>query len=201
MSFGPQSREGSATSIKHGLLKRRLPAVEIAYLDPNISGAVEGTMDFRLQLKNLSGNLNVHIYAGFATPDSQGGIEAADVTAGAATIQLTPTELTPNNGRVFLRPVFQDPTAAQNENHPLPQDLPFGWEFTTESDEVYIDIVVDLVTIADVIDEPLEGNLVVGAVVEYNGEWWNIDAAEKAISAVILQGVGSGKAIIGTGGA
>lgn len=200
MSFSPQTAEGSANSIKTGNLKRRLPAVVLAVLDPNTSGAVEGTADFRVQLKNLSGDLNVHVMAGFGSPNSQGTIEAGAVAAGAAVMQLTPTQLTPNAGRVFLRPVFQDPTAAQNENHPLPQDLPFGWEFTTEADEVYIDITVDLVLIADVIDEPLDGLLVVEAIVEYNGQWWDIKAAEMAISRVILQGVGA-PLLIGTGGA
>lgn len=196
-AFGLQTREGSSNSIKHGDLKRRLPVVVLANLSSATTGATSGTATFRLQLKNLSGDLNVHVFAGFASPNSQGTIEAGAITAGAATMQLTPTQLTPNAGRVFLRPVFQDPTAAQNENHPLAQDLPFGWEFQTEADEVYIDITVNLVTIAV---GALDGLLVVDAVVEYNGEWWDIKAAELAISSVILQGIGIPR-IIGTGAA
>jgi hypothetical protein len=198
MAFAPQTREGSSNSIKRGDLKRRLPVVVLAVLDGGTTGATSGTVTFRVQLKNLSGDLNVHVLAGFGSPNSQGTIEAAAIPAGAATMQLTPTQLTPNAGRVFLRPVFQDPTAAQNENHPLPQDLPFGWEFTTEADEVYIDIAVNLVTIAAITPIPISGQIIVEAIVEYNGEWWDIKAAELAISSVILQGIGA-PLTIGTG--
>lgn len=200
MSQMPQTLGGGTQGFKVGSLKRRLDAVHLAKLDPSTSGAVSGTATFRIVLKGLNGDLNIHLLAGVVSPDGQTLVDPSQVVAGAATMQLTPVQNLPNAGRVLLRPVFQDPTAAQNENHPLPQDIPFGWEFSTEADEVYVDIVVDLVLIADFADEPLDGLIVVQATVEYNGQWWDTKAVQYALGQVQLSGVGN-LMTIGTGGA
>jgi len=197
--YSPQTAEGSTNSIKRGVLKRRLPAVILARLDP-LTPAASAVVPFRLQLKNISGDLNCHICGSFSSPTDGSPINPAFLGPGAVTMQLTPSVLTPNAGRIFLRPVFQDPTAAQNENHPLPQDLPFGWEFQTEADEVYIDVNANQSLITS-IQTGLDGQLLVQVTVEYNGQWWDIKAAQEALSRVILQGSGGTPFILGTAGA
>lgn len=187
----PQTIGGGSHGFKVGSLKRRLDAVTVAILDPLTTGTT-GTANFQLFLKNLNADLSVHLFGAFSSPD-QSGLDPSIIPAGAVTIQLTPRALTPNVGRVYLRPVFQDPTAAQNENHPLPQDLPFGWEFTTNADEVRVDLTVDL----GLFDGSENGQIIVGCDVEYDGAWWDTEAYRYAISQVQL--TKPGVLIIGTG--
>src|SRR5882724_11011523 len=132
----PQTRLGGTNSFKVGSLKRRLDPVIVAILDNTVGGpAVPTSETRRIVLKNLNGDLNIHVCAAAVGPTDGTSIQPAELAAGAATMQLTPVVYTGTQSKIFLRPVFQDPVAAQNENHPLPQDLPFGWEFSTEADE------------------------------------------------------------------
>lgn len=184
MDRPPQTWEGGSNTFKIGSLKRRLPAVVLATLNSGVTSSL-GALQQHIILKNLNGSLKVQIMGSFSSVDGKTPIIPANIPAGAVTMQLTPVVLTPNAGKIFGRPVFQDPTvAATNQNHPLPQDLPFGWEFSTEADEVYIDIAI-----ADVFGGlNLDGQIVVAASVEYNGNWWSIDAIKFAISQVQLTG-------------
>lgn len=180
MSLLPGTREGGTDTFKVGSLKRRLPAIILATLDSSQSSD-HGVVDQQIVLKNLSGTLKVQIAASFTSVDGLTPISPDLVPAGAATLQLTPAVLTPNGGKIFLRPVFQDPTASPNSNNPLPQDLPFGWEFTTEADEVYISVSMDNDLFGG---SNLDGQIVVAATVEYNGSWWSTEAIKYAISQV-----------------
>jgi hypothetical protein len=184
MDRPPQTWEGGSNTFKVGSLKRRLPAVVLATLDSQQASDL-GIVAQQIVLKGLSGTLKIQIMAAFSSVDGLTPISPDLVPAGAATIQLTPAVLTPNAGKIFGRPVFQDPTASPNVNTPLPQDLPFGWEFTTEADEVYIDVEIDN-TLLD--GSKLTGQIVVAATVEYNGSWWSIEAIRYAISQVQLTG-------------
>jgi hypothetical protein len=88
-----------------------------------------------------------------------------------------------NQPKIYLRPVFQNPfAAAPNSNNPLPQDLPFGWEFSTEADEVYIDIQFTMAKAPGSVD----GNVVVQVTIEYNGQWWDTKAIQAALGQVQL---------------
>jgi hypothetical protein len=184
MSQLPQTLEGGANSYKVGSLKRRIPAVILATLD-NSSVSDLGTINAQLVLKNLNGVLKIQIAASFASVDDGSAITPDEVPAGAATMQLTPAVLTPNQGRIYLRPVFQDPTASPNANNPLPQDLPFGWEFSTEADEVYINFVIDSSLLEGT---NLGGAIICAVTIEYNGQWWQTEAVRYAISQVQLTG-------------
>ena len=184
MAFAPQSMEGGSKSYKHGILKRRIPAVILARLDPLTVGNVATTTK-QLVLKNLNGDLNIQIAASFSATSDGTAILPAVIPAGAATIQLTPVVNTPNAGKLYLRPVFQDPTAASNENFPLPQDFPFGWEFKTRTDEVYIDVIINNSLFNGTF---LDGQIVIAVTIEYDGEWWSTEAVQYAISQVQLTG-------------
>jgi len=193
MDRPPQTWEGGSNTFKIGSLKRRLPAVVLGIFRSDETSNI-GTVSQQIILKNLNGSLKIQIMAAWASIDGDTPVTPDDIPAGIATMQLTPVVLTPNAGKIFGRPVFQDPTASPNSNTPLPQDLPFGWEFSTEADEVYIDIEMD----TDAFNgTQLNGQLVVAATVEYNGSWWSIDAIKFAISQVQLTGCQA--AIIGTG--
>jgi hypothetical protein len=189
----PQDWEGGSNTFKIGSLKRRLPAVVLATLNSSQTSSL-GTINQHIVLKNLSGSLKCQIMGSFSSIDGKPAIVPASIPAGAVTMQLTPVVLTPNAGKIYGRPTFQDPTALANQNHPLPQDLPFGWEFSTESDEVYIDVVI-----ADVFGGlALDGQIVIAASVEYNGDWWSVEAIKYALSRVQLTGANPPQ--IGTAG-
>lgn len=192
MAQRPQTWEGGSASYKVGSLKRRLPAVILANLDSFTAGDLLTTTR-QLVLKNLNGDLNIQIAASFASPTDGTAILPSAIPAGAVTMQLTPVVNTPNAGKIYLRPVFQDPTAASNANNPLPQDLPFGWEFSTEADEIYLDFIIND-TLFGATD--LQGQIVVAVTIEYNGEWWSTEAVQYAISQVQL--TGCQPALIGT---
>jgi hypothetical protein len=89
--------------------------------------------------------------------------------------------------RIPVRPVFQNPAGAINENDPLPQNIPFGWEGTTNEDEVWIDVTL---TGAEWATEGVDGRVMVYVTVEFNGNWWDIAAIDRALSNVTLEPMG-----------
>ena len=99
MSQLPQTLGGGSNTYKVGSLKRRLDAVILARLDPLTVGN-EGTTTKQLVLKNINGDLNIQIAASFSSPTDGTPIMPDDISAGAATMQLTPSVLTPNAGRI-----------------------------------------------------------------------------------------------------
>lgn len=178
----PDSRIGGTNSYKVGSLKRRLDPVIVANLSSAfVSDVLTPTQ--RLVLKGLSGDLNVHIAAAPVGLTDSTPILPSAIAAGFATMQLTPVIVCGNQAKIYLRPVFQNPfAAAPNSNNPLPQDLPFGWEFSTEADEVYIDIAFN----DSLVPSNANGNVVVQATVEYNGQWWDTKAIQAALGQVQL---------------
>lgn len=194
MSGIPDSRVGGTNSYKIGALKRRLDPVVVALLDSTVE-ADGNTTSVQVVLKGISGDLNCHIAAGPIGKSDGASIMPVSFPAGMGTMQLTPVVMQGNQPKMFLRPVFQDPfAAAPNSNNPLPQDLPFGWEFSTEADEVYIDIVIQNGLTTEV---PINGSVVVQATVEYNGQWWDTKAVQAALGQVQLIGV-TNPPVIGT---
>lgn len=179
------TREGGPDVYKSGSLKRRLPIVTVCELSPTDETGVVTAFTTRLLLKNLNADLKVHIMAAVASNVGIDPIEAGDVPAGAATMQLVPKALPPDSPPLFLRPVFQNPALAQNENHPLPQDIPFGWEFSTNTDEVAIDIVITPLLWDST---ELRGKILVMVDIQYDGAWWDTKAVAFAIGQVQLVG-------------
>lgn len=189
----PLTRMGGSDVYKRGSLKHRLESQTFARLAGGVTVTGAATETQRFKLTGLSGALNVQIAAGFVPVDGgdvsgQGAlITPARIPAGGATMQLTPITNFGDKGRVMLRPVFQDPTLPVNSNNPLPMDLPFGWEFSTETDEVWIDIVVTKDWTGLAVNDPtLLGLGVVQVTIEYNGQWWDTNAIKWAIGQVQL---------------
>jgi hypothetical protein len=177
----PNTRIGGTNSYKLGSLKRRLDPVVVAVLSSATEANGNVTLA-QLVLKGISGDLNIHIAAAPVGLTDSIPIIPSTIPAGWATMQLTPVVLCGNMPKFYLRPVFQDPfAAAPHSNNPLAQDLPFGWEFSTEADEVYINL-----TINGGILEGVDGNVIVQATVEYNGQWWDTKAIQAALGQVQL---------------
>jgi hypothetical protein len=184
MSLQPATRQGGTKSWQKGSLKRRLPAIRFANLVPGASG--DTTVTSTMKLTGLSGALNVQIAAGFVTGDGN-LIKPVLIMPAGVTMQLTPVNNFGDAGRMMLRPVFQDPALPVNSNNPLPMDLPFGWEFSTECDEVWIDLVINRNwTNFPLASPPLVGTAVVEVTIEYQGQWQDVEAIEFMIGQVNL---------------
>jgi hypothetical protein len=182
---------------KEGNLRRYLQSVALFELDPTTTPGENVTRE--LWLTGLSGNLKLQISVGMIREGDDGNSTPYVWPADGGTVQLYPTTKFPDVGqrRVFLRPVFQDPTDVTNTNEPLPQELPFGWEGAfTMADDVMIEVTLNAAAFAST---ALTGQVVVQVVVEYNGAWWDIAAISRAMGKVNLTG-GSVPQKFGTGG-
>lgn len=204
MTNRPNTQQGGQTGVFAGSLKRRLATVPLARLSSTAEGSDFVTQTSRLLLKNLMGDLNVQIAVGvvstvtpgtgFTTPLRPEDYPAAGTVFG--TVQLTPINNFPDaNGKAYLRPVFQNPALPQQQNNPLPQDIPFGWEADSRCDEVEIEVVL---TAAGWAGEIIDGLVVCQVTIEYNGEWWDVDAINFALGQVTLVGAPSDPPIIST---
>lgn len=180
------TRQGSTTSYQQGSLKRRLPSVILAHLTSSVVNEGDDHQ-FRLRLNNLNQYMSVQIAAAYVGNKTEEPIKAADVVNNAVTYQLTPVNNFTDTGPVWLRPLFQDPAGAPNENHPLPQSLPHSWEFSTNADMVFIDL--DLTSAAFAATD-LDGRVVVQVTIEYNGSntYFDLRTMSFGISQVQLTG-------------
>lgn len=184
----PNVSEGGTHGVLIGALKRRLKTITIARLSTSEGTTLGVSANSRLLLKNLNGVLNVQLAVGVLSVSGSPLRPSQYPAAGTAfgTVQLTPINNFPDgNQKIYLRPVFQDPAQPQQENHPLPQDIPFGWEFETRADEVEIDV---LLTADGWQSSGINGNIVVQATVEYNGSWWDQQAISYALGQVDFMG-------------
>ncbi len=180
----PGTRVFSNEAYKIGDLKRRLPTLVIANFFNSALGVFNtGNFNFRAVLKNLSEGIDIDISVAAVGLDVTTPIMPSQIPATAITMQLTPVKIFGDCPPTFLRPVFQDPTAIDYSNHPLAQDVPFGWDFHSVADEVYIDIVVN----ADLlVGTNLLGALVVQAAVEYDSSWPFPEAVKYQLAKVQL---------------
>lgn len=186
----PGTREFSNEAYKIGDLKRRLPLMTFAVLQQSaIRSAVQtGVFTYRTLLKNLSRGLSVHIAAGLVANDTSVIINPSSTPALAATIQLTPANVFASRPPLLLRPVFQNPAVANNSNNALAQDLPFGWEFETVTDEIYIDVSINAALFVNTL---LVGTFVVEVGIEYTGDWPFPEAVKHQLAQVQLIEVGA----------
>jgi hypothetical protein len=197
----PSLGDGGTSSVKLGSLKRRLKPVLIIGLS-SAGGRGDISATSRLLLKGLSGNLNVQIACGVVGLDGKPIRPDQYPAADMGTIQVTPVNNFPENqGKLYLRPAFQDPTSTDGANHPLPQNLPYGYEFSTRADEVEIDIVIPESGEAASAWQGtnISGNIFCQVTVEYDGQWWDVEAVRLALGQVTLNGQDNND-IINTGG-
>jgi hypothetical protein len=186
LAGSPQT--GGTTSWKIGVKKRHLDPVILA----NISsiGADNGAANYALKLRGLSADLAVlvavGVSGGLADP-----IYPVNYPAVPGTMQVLP-KTSFAGYPLFLREVFQDPTATNNNNNALAQKLPYGWSFFPNGvDEAQINISIPAGAYAT---SGLTGVLVCQVVIEYVGAALNVSnendrrMIEQAIGQVQVSG-------------
>lgn len=163
-----------------GSLKRHVATIRLLEFDNSIDTSPSGVVTFRIRLRNLSIGLSFQIGVLIIDNDNnpfRPGTTAADPAgsypASPGTMQLIPVTNFPDQPKGWLRPVFQDPTNVSNVNAPLPQEIPFGWNDIAETDEVEVEVVVDL---SSYDSSDVSGRLVAQAMVEYTASWWDTAA-------------------------
>lgn len=178
---------GGTRAVQKGNLKRYLPSFTIATMSPGEIGS--GTVTLRGTIKGLRSVLDVGVgigayigEAGSADDDLQ-ALPPSQWPAGAGTMQIIPQGNPPDAPRTQYRPVFQDPTAVDNLDHPLPQALPFSWNFPGEADEAVIEIVLDRDAWQG---SGLTCKLVMETWIEYVGPWWDVEAIILAMGQVTV---------------
>jgi hypothetical protein len=186
----PNANTGSQ-GFRRGSLRRHMSPIKVADMT---TGLADTGINVTLLLKNLSSDLNILIALGAVGTD-QKPVRPNQYPANPGNLQLTPKLRLEEMPPLWMRPVFQDPTLASNQNHPLPQDIPFGWEGSTNSDEVEIGIVVPQGVWAAI---AVTGSLILGVTLDYNGQWWDTQAVQYALSIPTLTTIAPG--YIQTGG-
>lgn len=170
-----------------GNLKRRLASFPLARIQ-NGEGVTVGNVTQSCIIRGLSSVLRVFVGVGAYTRDNVGNqlpFPASSWPANAGTMQITPQSFFQDRGKVPFRPVFQDPTAVDHLNHPLPQALPFSWNFRGECDEAIVDVVFNQAAWAGTAALLFP---VLQVMVEWDGSWWDIDAMNLAFSQVQVNG-------------
>ena len=196
----PNTQEGGTSAVYAGSLKRRLKSIPVARISSTDGATISTSITSRLLLKNLNGNLTIHCTFGLMGSTTVVSlIRPAQIPAnGCATLQLTPINTFPDAGdKVYLRPVFQDPAGVTTENHPLPQNIPFGWEGTTEADELEFEIIVSAAGWAGT---NINAIIYAQVAVEYTGPWWDVKAVNYMLSQVEFSGGPSELPIANSGG-
>jgi len=200
----PQSLgAGGSDSWKAGELTRHLDPVRLAQLSTGLTG--NSAQTYRVQVQGLCDQLTLHVAVGVVTGnpnENQDPILPADyptAAPGPGTMQLTPVVKNPAMPRLYLREVFQDPTlvGADNDNHPLPEQIPFGWSFDPEgADEVRVDIDIpaNAWSGTDII-----GTLVCVVTASYTGNWQDPRAVTLALGRVRISPTANNLPTIGTG--
>jgi len=176
---GSQGQWEGAEGFKIGNPKRHLDLVTLAQLSTSGAAPESGTITQYLQLNGLTGNLKLDVGVTFLDPTSNLPLDAPGTNA--ITLQIYPYKNV-DGRKIFARPVFQDPTATDNQNNPLPQACPFIWEGPfTEADGLLLEVIYDLKEFAG-FNKTVQ--VVAEATVEYNGSWWDVKAFTFALANV-----------------
>ncbi len=170
----PSPLSGSTDSYKAGSRKRRLPPIVLARLGQSANTSF---LTYKLMLTGLNTDLTALIGVGWAPTTGSGDILPAmtavfplQYPTVPGSVQLVPKMETPG-APLFLRPVFQNPAAVDNSNHPLGMDIPFGWSFESEGvDSVLIVVSIDANQYLAPPVPPVGSLLVCDVTVEYTGE-------------------------------
>ena len=178
------TRNPGASGYKVGELKEWLDPVPIITLDANAIGAdTTGIITSRVLISGLSGSLMCHVGCGMVIPGSNNQVV---YPPSPGTMQLIPISHPPRQPRMHLRPVFQNPAGPAGTSNPLAENIPFGWDFSTEADEVMVEVVVDRGT-WNLNYLGANGSIQVHFAIEFNGNWWDVDAIQRVISKVRMQ--------------
>ena len=182
------NESGGTRGVLKGNLKRRLVSASLAFT--NVAVETSGLVTLRSVITGLCDVLNVFVGIGAFQVDDDGNevaLPAALWPAGGGTMQIIPQTNFPDRGKVLLRPVFQNPASlTPHDNDPLPQALPFSWNFPGECDEAVIETILDT-GVWEGTDATLgKVAIVLQVMVEYNGYWWDAEAINLALGQVQL---------------
>jgi hypothetical protein len=178
---GASGNNPGTDGLLDGELRRYLEPTVLVTFSKTATSFQNGPQTFRVWLRGLSSSLILHIGVGVSSQ------QQPTYPATPGTVQLTPTM---NHERksdrpLWLRPVFQDPSASPVNNAPLPVNIPQGWEtYSTSADSVAIDVSMDTTQYATAL---IEGALQVQVTVEYNGQWQDAHTVRKVLQRVTLQ--------------
>lgn len=192
MDRPPQTRGGGSDAPLWASLIRRMPPIRLLNFSTDPESGTTDAQTLRFTVRGLCSQLLVHVAVAIVKNPAGGTnvdpILASDYPATPGKMQLTPVVNNPEAPLAFLRPVFQDPTNTTNTNSPQGQDIPFGWSFVPGgADEVRCDVIIN----AGVYDgSSIEGTLMGFVTVEYNGQWWDIQSAMKALGDVNIPNSG-----------
>lgn len=192
--FTHQGENTGSDSFKDGNLTRHIATVSLAILNSTLS--TSAALAIILKVQGLTQALTLHVCVAAVGPEGA-PIKPEDYPAAPGTWQMLPIVKAPDSPRIYLREVFQDPTATDNKNNPLPQDIPFGWSFEPEgAQEAEIDVVIPVNGYAAT---DLNGKLVCNVVAMYTANWMTPEAFEFAVSKVRVIGAPDSLVTIGTG--
>jgi len=159
--------EGGSDSWKDGQLQRILKPVRLVNFVAAGGDAADITQ--RLKLQGLTNAITVHIALAIVGPPNSPPVMPEDYPATPGSFQLIPVVTPPECPRLYLRPVFQDPTKTTNTNVPQAQDIPFGWSFDPEgANEVEIEVDI---TASSYVGTDIIGTLICVATVMYTVSW------------------------------
>lgn len=174
---------GGTRGVLKGNLKKRLVSCTLAAMEPGEIG--EGTVTFKATIRGMCKLLDMAVAVGAYTVSADGSdmepLPPSLWPAGAGTLQIIPQSNFGDAPKLQFREVFQDPTATDNADNPLPQNLPFSWNFPGEADEAVVIVILDR--------DAWQGSGLTCRVVlqiwaEYFGPWWDADAYVLAMGQV-----------------
>lgn len=167
---------GSTNSFRAGSKVRRLAPVTLCTFVPT-AGTVAVNDPVNLMLTGLNQDLVALIGVGIIASNPSLPMLPMGYPSNVGNVQLIP-RMGIAGGNLYMRPVFQDPTATDNANHPLPQNYPFGWTFEPGgADACLIQVVTNA---ANFSVTGIAGSLVVCVNVAYVGQSLNIEGADMA---------------------
>ncbi len=188
---------GGTNAILIGNLKRRLVSTTLAFVQI-AEGVNTGNVTVSATIRGLCKALDVFAGIGGFEKDAGGNLvplPASAWPAAAGTMQITPQGNFPDRPKTLFRPLFQDPTIADNANHPLAQALPFSWNFPGECDEAVVDVVFNQAAWANF---GINAQIDLQVMVEYVAPWWDATAVKLAMGQVQVTPPGKALTIFST---
>jgi len=176
------SREGGTTGPGTGNISRWLDPVTAFSLTSNGSGET-GELTAIIKLKGMNPNLIAEVGTSIIPPD--GGNQVL-YPASPGTIACYPIYKHTRTAQSYMRPLRLTPPS-------IPWQYVLGAGHVSGGDDLIASggseyefrIVVDTTQYSNT---NIDGGLVVLAKVTYNGHWWDVEAIQRLIGAVTLEG-------------
>lgn len=178
------SREGGTTGPGTGNISRWLDPVTVFTLSTTASGGQTGELIAKIKLKGLSPNLIAEVGTSIIPPD---GGDQPIYPVNPGTVAAYPIYKHTRTSDSFMRPLRLTPP-------PIPWQYIIGGGYTSGADDLIAaggneyELRVSLDS-ADYQASGIDGGLTVLVRVTYNGNWWDVEAIQRLLGAVTLEGV------------